>query len=177
MTPKHLWLIASLLVLAGCQSLPPMPTVDHVYLSRFMGKWYVIAHIPAASEKDAYNAVESYRLGPDGRIQTSYRFRQGGFDGPLKVMRPTGYVENTHTNAHWGMQFVWPIKAEYLIIYLNTDYTETVIARTKRDYAWIMARTPAIPQADYRHMVSLLAERGYDVSRLRKVPQRWPEKD
>ena len=173
MSPKQLWLAASLLALAGCQSMPPMPTVDHLDLHRFMGKWYVIAHIPAASEKNAYNAVESYRLAADGSIRTTYRFHEGGFDGPLKVMEPTGYVENPRTNAHWGMEFVWPIKAEYLIIYLNGDYTETVVARTKRDYAWIMARSPAVPDADYRRMVRLLRDRGYDTSRLRKVPHQW----
>ena len=45
-------------------------------------------------------------------------------------------------NAVWGMQFIWPIKAEYVISYLDAGYSETIIARSKRDYAWIMARTP-----------------------------------
>ena len=32
------------------------------------------------------------------------------------------------------MQFVWPIKAEYLIVYLDEDYSKTVIGRSKRDF-------------------------------------------
>jgi len=34
--------------LTGCHSavLPPLKTVEKVELSRFMGDWYVIAHIP-----------------------------------------------------------------------------------------------------------------------------------
>ena len=70
------------------------------------------------------------------------------------------------------MQFIWPIKADYRVMYLNADYTQTVIGRNKRDYVWIMARTPAIPEADYSNIVRLIAEQGYDASKLRRVPQR-----
>ena len=71
------------------------------------------------------------------------------------------------------MQFIWPIKAEYRIVYLNEDYSQTIIGRSKRDYVWIMARTPSISEGDYQSMVSLLAEQGYDATRIQKVPQRW----
>jgi apolipoprotein D and lipocalin family protein len=71
------------------------------------------------------------------------------------------------------MRFIWPIKAEYLITYLNDNYTRTIIARNKRDFAWIMARTPAIPEDDYAGLVAELVAQGYDTSRLQKVPQRW----
>jgi apolipoprotein D and lipocalin family protein len=73
------------------------------------------------------------------------------------------------------MQFIWPIKAEYLITHLSDDNGQTVIGRNKRDYVWIMARSPQIPQADYARMVAELAVQGYDVTKLRKVPQRRPE--
>ncbi len=71
------------------------------------------------------------------------------------------------------MQFIWPIKADYRIVYLNDDYTQTVIGRQKRDYAWIMARNPSIPGEDYRQLLILLEGEGYDISKFRKVPQQW----
>jgi apolipoprotein D and lipocalin family protein len=73
------------------------------------------------------------------------------------------------------MQFIWPIKADYRIVYINDDYTQTIIGREKRDYVWIMARTPKIPQQDYLQMLKLLAEQGYDISQIKKVPQQWPD--
>lgn len=168
-------ILACLGLIAGCgtPSKPPLHLVDKVDLARFMGDWYVIANIPTFIEKDAHNAVESYRLQPDGSIATTFTFRQGSFDGPLKRYQPTGYVFDNHSNAVWGMQFIWPIKADYRIAYLNTDYTQTIIGREARDYVWIMARTPAIPEADYRHLVDFLTQQGYDVTKLQKVPQRW----
>ena len=76
------------------------------------------------------------------------------------------------SNAVWGMQFIWPIKADYRIVYLAPDYSRTVIGREARDYLWIMSREPRIPDAEYAQLVELAGRQGYDVSRIRKVPQR-----
>jgi len=159
-------------LLAGCAttSRPPIPTVPRVDLPRFMGDWYVIAHIPTFIEKDACNALESYALAPDGTIATTFTFRAGALDGPVKRYTPRGFVRDRTTNATWGMQFIWPIKAEFLIASLDADYTQTIIARNARDYVWIMARTPEIPAADYDRLVGQVRAWGYDLSRLRRVP-------
>ena len=153
--------------------LAPVPTVPQVDLPRFMGDWYVIANIPTSIETDAYNAAESYALNPDGTIATTFRFRKGGFDGKEKTYHPKGFVESDGSNAVWGMRFFWPIKAEYRIAYLDSGYTLAVIARSKRDYVWIMARTPSIPEADYARLVDAIGKWGYDTSKIRKVPQSW----
>lgn len=70
------------------------------------------------------------------------------------------------------MQFFWPFKAEYRIIYLTEDYSQTVIGRTKRDYVWIMARKPVMPAEDYHRILDFLKAQGYDLSKLRKVPHK-----
>lgn len=170
----RLWILALAALAAGCLStaMPTVPVVAGVDLPRFMGDWYVIASIPSYPERQAYDAMESYELRPDGRIQTTFRYRDGSFEAPLKTMRPVGTVVQGTGNAVWGMQFIWPIKAEYVISYLDADYSETLIARSKRDYAWIMARTPQISAAAYAADVGRLKAMGYDVSKLRKVPQR-----
>lgn len=166
-----------LMLAAGCTSAgKPVAAVEHVDLPRYMGDWYVIAHIPSRIERNVYNAIESYTLRPDGRIQTVFRYRNGSFDAKLKTMKPVGTVTPGTGNAVWGMQFIWPIKAEYVIGTLDANYTQTVVVRSARDYAWIMARTPVIPQADYDRHVARLRELGYDISKLRRVPQQWPEK-
>jgi apolipoprotein D and lipocalin family protein len=160
-------------MLGGCSSAPPMKTVDHVDLERFMGDWYVIANIPTFIEKDAHNAVESYRLDDDGTVATTFTFRKGGFDGEKKVYHPRGYIVDEESNALWGMQFIWPFKGDYRIIYLDEDYATTVIGRQKRDYVWLMARSPEPPQADYQRALEAIRAAGYDLDELRRVPQRW----
>ena len=158
---------------SACTTIEPLETVDHVDLDRFMGEWYVIASIPTFIETDAYNAIEAYRLDDDGTIDTVFTFLQGGFDGKSKRYNPRGFIRNSQTNAEWGMQFIWPFKSDYRIIHLDPEYRTTVIGRNKRDYVWIMAREPSIQPAEYDRLVSRVTAAGYDVSKLRKVPQQW----
>ena len=167
---QRISLAVLMLVLSACSSREPLKTVDHVELDRFMGDWYVIASIPTFIETDAYNAVESYKLAQDGTIEITFRFNKGGLQGPLKTYTPRGFVEDKQSNAVWGMQFIWPFKAEYRIIYLSDDYEQTIIGRTKRDYVWIMARRPSISEADYKRLVAFLEEQGYASENIRRVP-------
>ena len=166
--------IAALLtaIVAGCASTQPAITpVASVDLPRFMGDWYVIAHIPSRPERDAYNAIESYRLDDEGKVRTTFQFRKGGFDAPLDTMEPVGTVEPGTGNAVWGMQFVWPIKAEYVIVDLAPDYSRTIIGRSKRDYVWLMARAPQLPEPELQAAIARIKALGYDTSKLRMVPQ------
>lgn len=146
--------------------------MSEVDINRFMGDWYVIASIPTIFEKGAHNGVESYKLNEDGNIETTFTFRQGSFNGEVKTYRPTGFVSE-QSNAVWGMQFIWPIKAEYRVIYLNKSYTQTVIGRSARDYVWIMARSPQISEEDYQKLLKYIKQQGYDISKIAKVPQQW----
>lgn len=164
----------ALLILVGCASKgPEMKTVEHVDLQKFMGPWYVIANIPTFLEKEAYNAVETYRLNDDGTIATTFTFRKGGFDGKQKEYNPRGFVLDDDSNALWGMRFVWPIKADYRIVYLNDDYSQTIVGRQSRDYVWIMARTPTISEDDYKILLSKVESLGYDMTKVKRVPQSW----
>lgn len=165
------------LMITGCSSYPPMRTAEQVDIPRFMGDWYVIANIPTFIEKGAHNAVESYALNQDGTIATTFSFRADGFDGEKTVYRPTGFIRDENSNAVWGMQFIWPIKADYRIVYVDNDYKHTIIGRLKRDYVWIMARTPQISEATYNKLTAIVKQEGYDTSQIKRVPQSWPEQN
>ena len=179
-TRRRRWTSTAALALAGvalaaCQSVParpPLATAAKVELPRYLGDWYVIASIPTWPEKDAYDAVENYAMRDDGRIATTFTFRDGAPDAPLKTMHPVGTVVDRDSNAIWTMQFLWPFQADYRIMHVDAAYKEVVVGREKRDYVWIMARTPTLPAADYDRLVKFVSDQGYDVSKLRKVPQK-----
>jgi apolipoprotein D and lipocalin family protein len=165
-------------ILSACvhaSSLPPVKPVAHVDLSRFMGAWYVIATIPTRFEKNAFNAVETYTMQPDGNINTTFRFNNGSFNSPVKEIHSTAFVKAESGNAVWGVQVFWPVKAQYIVAYLKDDYSQVIVARDARDYTWIMARTPTISQADYDALMERVKQLGYLLKDIRKVPQQ-PEK-
>lgn len=179
-TPRvHRWFLAWaalwVVLLAGCQHRvlrPPLALAPAMDIPRFMGDWYVIASIPTFIERGAHNAVESYQRNPDGSIATTFTFRAGSFEGKPKRYQPRGFIKDA-SGAVWGMRFLWPLQADYRIVYVSDDYRLTLIGREARDYLWIMARTPSIPEADYQRLVGIASAQGYDISKILRVPQRW----
>jgi apolipoprotein D and lipocalin family protein len=148
---------------------PPIKTVSEVNLQKFMGPWYVIGHIPTFIEKNAFNAIESYELNKDGTIGTTFTFNEGALTGPLKTYKPKGFVIKDSGNALWGMQFIWPIKAQYKIVYLDEAYQNTIIARDDRDYVWIMSREKMIEQKTLEQLVKKIETDGYDIKKIRWI--------
>jgi apolipoprotein D and lipocalin family protein len=171
---KALFVALAAFVMAACQSQqrPPLALADEVDIPRFMGDWYVIAAIPTPFEREAYNAVESYRYADAGYVDTRFTYNKGAFDGPEKTLTAKGYVREEEGNgAVWGMQFVWPFKADYRVMYVSPDYSVTIIGRQARDYLWVMARTPQLPEDQLADLLRFCEEQGYDLSELRLVPQ------
>jgi len=179
-------LVALCLLLAtmtGCSASQEAlrATDEKIDLEAFMGDWYVIGSIPIdfffVSEAGAHNAVETYTLNDDGSIDTRYRFRKDSFDGELKRFNPTGFIFNTETNAEWRMQFLWPFKSAYLIVYVAEDYSQTIIGVPDRKYIWIMTRSPEVSDSEYARLVERAADAGYQTESIVRIPHRWPEPD
>ncbi|MES1954238.1 lipocalin family protein [Salinisphaera hydrothermalis] len=161
------------LALSACSVMPSpdFPREHDVNLNRFMGPWYVIAHIPPSKTKNAYNEIERYTRGEGNTIHVKFTYRDGGFDGKPHRMTPTGTVIDGTGNAVWAMHFYHVLRLQYVISYVSPNYDSTIIARDKRDYVWIMARTPQISAKRYQALVQRVKALGYDTSKLRKVPQ------
>ena len=165
--------LAALLWPSGLMALEPLKPVPSVDLERFMGAWYVIASTPTFIDRESVNAIEHYELEEDGTISTTFTFRKGSIDGPERTYRPKGFIRPDGSNAVWGMQFIWPIKADYQIVYLDEDYSRVIIAREKRDLVWLMAREPNIPDEEYQTLLGRIIAMGYDAADLRLTPQQW----
>lgn len=139
------------------------PDVD---LPRFMGTWFVHGYTPTAIDRQAYNPTETYALAPDGTIRTTYRFNAGALDGPEKTYHPRGRVFDPADNAEWRMTFFRVITSPFLILYVNEDYTATVIGHPDRRMAWIMTRSPSVDEKTYAALRAQLEQRDFDLAAL-----------
>lgn len=174
-------LAALLATASGCAPAAPaapakIPPVAHLDLHRYMGRWYVIASIPTRFERGAHNPVETYRLQPDGTVCTSFRFRPDRFDAPVKQIRSVASAPPDGGRGEWRVHLLGVLRLQYLVAWIAPDYSQVIVARDKRDHAWLMARTPTIPEADYQAMLARLQGWGYDLAKVEKAPQRWPER-
>jgi apolipoprotein D and lipocalin family protein len=158
---------------SSCSSVsPPLQTVPHVDLPRYMGDWYVIANIPYFAEKDCFDSVESYALRPDGRIDNWFACRDKSFAAPMKRKASALItVEDKTSNATWSVRFFKVISVKYLILDLDPDYEWAVVGHPSRRYGWVFARSKTLPDATYQSILARLGAQGYDTSKFAKVPQ------
>jgi apolipoprotein D and lipocalin family protein len=171
-----LTLIAVLAV--GCASTrktdpEPVRTVAQVDLQRYVGDWFVIAHIPNIRDTRATRAKESYSLDPQGRVNMTYSYFVDSPAGEQRVFRAVGTVRNVLTFAEWLVQWSnnWPVQDQYLIIYLDDSYQVAVVSNNNRRNLRILSRTPTIDPVLYSNLIMFLQERDFDVSVIRLVPQ------
>ena len=155
------------LLLAGCADLgrEEMEAVSYVDIEEFMGTWYVIASIPTFLEKGALNPTERYSLNDDGTVATEFSYLTSS-RGQQKSFTSKGFIQKDTGNAIWGMQFVWPIKADYRIVFLSSDNRVVVIGRNKRDFLWIMSRDEQIPEIQLENLIKFASDLGYDRTKI-----------
>ena len=163
---------------AGCKTYENLPQMaEKVDIQWFMGTWYVHGYTPTMLDRNAHNTTESYELDDKGRILTTYQFRKGAFDGPLKTYKPIGKVADTETNAEWRMRFFTVISAPYLVLYVDSNYAHTLVGHPNRKMAWLMSRSPSISDEHYAELVKQLEDRDFDLGEFVRVPQQWSEEN
>ena len=179
----HLWAcVLSLALLNACAThrVPPLEAMDRkVDLERFMGDWYVVAFIPIDfpffSEAGAHDAVESYALDEEGRIDVTYRFRDGSFDAEPTVMTQRGRVYDEERGTEWRVQPLWPFWSAYLIAWLDDGYERAIVGVPSRKYVWVLSRTAPLGEPDLAELTERVGDLGYDPAQLRRVPHRRPD--
>jgi apolipoprotein D and lipocalin family protein len=165
--------------------LSPLELTSKVETSKFMGTWFVIGNIPTYFETNASNAVETYtriekEKGHD--IGIDFKYNEGEpITGKLKSLPQKGYIQgdNKEESSKWKVSPFWPVKIEYPIVEIDPDqYQYTVIGYPSRDYLWIMGRAPQMDDKIYNMLVERCEKKhGYDISKIRKVPQKWTKEE
>jgi apolipoprotein D and lipocalin family protein len=175
MTLKMILLLCAMLVVfaAAAYAAPSeadLPTVPHVDLQRYLGRWYEIARYPNRFEKQCDRDVTAtYSLRPDGRINVLNACVKA--DGTPYEATGWAKVADTATNAKLRVTFFWPFFGNYWVLELGQNYEYAVIGEPGRGYLWILSRTPQMSPEQYASITSRLAARGYDANRVLRVKQ------
>ncbi|MES2800919.1 MAG: lipocalin family protein [Bdellovibrionota bacterium] len=167
--------LISVLFFTACASAPRYEkTVAHVEIDKFMGKWYVMAGRFTMFEKDVFNGIETYTLNPqEKRIDISFTYNKKSFSGDEKSLPQKGWIYNTSTNSHWKVSPLWPLKFDYLIVDLASDYSWTVIGVPDQAYVWIMARDYTISKSKVDEIIKSMTEKGYNMKDIVFVPHKY----
>lgn len=146
-------------------SHPPLETVLHVDLNRYIGRWYEIARYPNGFErKCARDVTAEYSIKSNGDIRVVNSCITSS--GAVARSVGTAKVVDKSTNAKLKVTFFWPFYGNYWIIALGQGYHYAVVGEPSRKYLWILSRTPRIPDDLYLQITSELASKGYEASKL-----------
>ena len=164
-------LAAGLVLLAGCATPAPRSDQPAINLPRFMGIWYVIAHVPYFTDRGHVAARDEYTLLPDGRIAVRYVYRTG-FREPVKTLDAIATVLPGSGGRDWRVRFFRVVPARQRILEIAPDGAWALLDSPGRDLAWVIARKPTMDDATYQDLLRRL--RGYGVvsDKLWRVPQR-----
>jgi apolipoprotein D and lipocalin family protein len=166
-----------LAILANCAA-PPRDaprTVAGVDLTRYAGLWHEVARFPNRIEDGGgvlcADVTAAYTPRPDGRIGVVNRCRNAAAGGAERVAEGRAYAVEGAGGARLRVSFFWPFYGDYWVLGLSPDYRWAVVGDPRREYLWVLSRTPAMADADYAAAVEIARREGFDMSRLRRTPR------
>jgi apolipoprotein D and lipocalin family protein len=152
--------------------MPVLKTVESVDVKRYMGTWFEIAKFPQRFEKGLVGITADYTLLENGKVRVLNSGYKEDFNGKLKTIKGKAWVVDTATNAKLKVSFFWPFAGNYWILELGKDYEYAVVGEGSRKYLWILSRTPQMDEAVYNELLKRVQEKGFDISKLEKIPQK-----
>jgi apolipoprotein D and lipocalin family protein len=124
----------------------PLVSVPSVDVPRYMGTWHEVAKYPNWFQRKCASSTQAtYTLRTDGRVQVLNRCK---------------------TDKGEWLSFIPMVWGDYWIIDLDPNYQWVVVSEPKREYLWILSRTPQMPAAIYQDLLGKLHDRGFDLKRI-----------
>lgn len=149
----------------AASGFPPLTTVSHVDLTRYMGVWHEIARIDHSFQKGCIKSSATYTLLPDGEVEVINRCVNEK-DGRLREAKGRAWSVDPEGNARLKVSFFWPFRGDYWIVDLGKEYEYAVVGSPNRQYLWILARQPPMDEIVYKGILERLASQGFAVDLL-----------
>lgn len=156
---------------------PPLQTIASLDVARYMGTWYEIAKYPNSFQKKcASNTRADYQPQPDGKVQVLNRcvMSDGQTTEALGAARQVGPADSPKLEVRFApawLSFLPMVWGDYWVIDLDPQYQLVAVSEPKREYLWVLSRTPQVDPAAYTALLSRLNQRGFDLQRLQLTPQ------
>ena len=159
---------------ASSDALRTIPSLD---VSRYMGTWHEIAKYPNWFQKKCAGGTKAdYSLMSDGRVKVINRCRiaDGEMSEAIGVARQVGASNSPKLEVRFApawlsfLPFVW---GDYWVIELDEDYQLVAVSEPKREYLWILSRTPKVAPISYNTLLTKLRQMGFDVHKLEVTQQ------
>ncbi|MFW6244908.1 MAG: lipocalin family protein [Fibrobacterota bacterium] len=163
--------ITVLLGFAGTASA--LDVVKGVDLEEYSGTWYEIARIPNKHQKDLVEVTSTFKPLGKGNYTLITRGFKGSRKGKEKVLKSKVEIDDKEKTGDLKLRVYRFFTLEYKIIDLDKEnYSYALVTSDSKDYLWILSKTPLMNDRDFNRLVLSAREKGFDVGRLQRVPQK-----
>ncbi|MFM2253231.1 MAG: hypothetical protein RJB68_1568, partial [Pseudomonadota bacterium] len=69
------------------------------------------------------------------------------------------------------LSFLPMVWGDYWVIDLDPQYQLVAVSEPKREYLWVLSRSPKVEPATYQALLTRLGQQGFDLKRLELSPQ------
>jgi lipocalin len=146
--------------------------VTELQLDKYLGTWYELARYDHSFERNLVGVTATYSMREDGKIKVLNSGYKNTLDGPLSEAVGKAKIPNLDEPAKLKVSFFWIFYGDYFVMDLDEDYQWALIGSSSDKYLWILSRVPHMDDLLYNDLLAKLTHRGYDVSKLIKVPQK-----
>ena len=172
--------------IVAAQAQPaPLSALPSLDLPAYMGTWYQVAWFPNRFQKQCVSdTAATYRQLEGGQVEVINRCRRadGSLDDIRGLARPSNAVirGDRLEPAQLEVSFLpaalrWlPIWGSYWVVQLAADGRYAVVSEGKREYLWVLSRTPMLLPADETAIRSRLVQQGFDLARWQSHPHAPP---
>lgn len=159
----------------GDQSVKTIATLD---VSRYLGTWYEIAKFPNwFQRKCASNTKAIYSTKPDGnlRVLNSCKTAAGETSEAEGLARQIGSKDSPKLEVRFApewLSFLPLVWGDYWVIDLDPQYQLAAVSDPRREYLWVLSRTPQIDPKVYADLLQRLKQHQFDIQKLEITTQK-----
>jgi apolipoprotein D and lipocalin family protein len=160
-------------------ALDRLLTVLSVDLQRYAGTWHEIARLPNRFQAQcAAEVTATYTPRDDGTVGVVNRCRTkaGTLDAAEGLARPQDDTNTKLTVSFLPSALRWlPFgRGDYWVIALDPEYRWVMVGEPRREFLWVLAREPVMPQDTLESLLGQAREAGFPVERVMLSAQRPP---
>jgi len=155
----------------------PVKTIASLDVPKYLGTWYEIAKFPNWFQKKCISNTKAvYSERPDGNLKVlnSCKKADGDISEAEGTARQVGGKDSPRLEVRFApawLSFLPMVWGDYWVIDLDPQYQVAVVSDPRREYLWILSRTPQMDKKVYEDLLQRLQAQHFDIRKLEQTTQ------
>ena len=159
----------------GDQSVKTIAALD---VPRYLGTWYEVAKFPNWFQKKCVSNTKAvYTAKPDGnlRVLNSCKTATGETSEAEGLARQIGAKDSPKLEVRFApewLSFLPLVWGDYWVIDLDPQYQVAAVSDPRREYLWVLSRSPQLDPKVYADLLQRLTQQQFDIQKLELTSQK-----